>query len=365
MRLRLLAAICGLVGLLAADGAALAQQSANCAQLDNTLRSLTRNSDFRALEQNTQRLRQIADDLRDVESLFVRGGCQRILNAGQALPQQCRNVARRIVQGRDQYETIARSVETGQAVARQREVVLQDIARFGCGTGSSATVNRRPTLLEQLFGSVGGGFDYGDQSIRDQDFYYFGMETLRTVCVRVCDGYYWPVSFSTVEDYLGDDAALCRRQGNGADVDLYYYRNPGQDAEQMINLQGQRYADLENAFRYRQEFVAECVPERDLGLGSITIEEFGGQSRAVVSFGENVFPMPLRDPRQRADPVPEIVRAEVIHVPLPRPRPNPDAFAPMVTEIETASVRQVQFGDKTVRIVGPDTPYARAVEGGI
>jgi Protein of unknown function (DUF2865) len=366
VRLRLLAAVCGLLGVLAGDGTALAQQSANCAQLDNTLRSLTRNSDFRTLEQNSQQLRKLADDLRDLESVFVRGGCQRVLNAGQDLPQQCRAVARRIVQGRNQYETINRSMETGQAVARQREVVLQDIARFGCGTGSSATVNRRePTLLEQLFGGGGSaGFDYGDESIRNEDYYYFGMETVRTVCVRLCDGYYWPVSFSTVTDYLGDDAALCRQQSNGADVQLYYYRNPGEDAEQMISVGGQQYTDLPNAFRYRREYVPECAPVRDLGLGTINIEEFGGQSRAVINFGENTFPLPMRDPRRRAASAPEIVQAEVIVVPLPRPRPNPDGFAPVVTEITTASVRQVQFGDKTVRIVGPDTPYVQATGAG-
>jgi hypothetical protein len=365
VRLRLIVLIVGILGALLADSAALAQQAANCSRLDTTLRSLTRNTDFRELQSNTEQLRTLAGQLRDMESLFVRGGCQTAMSAGQSISPECRTVARRISQGRNTYSTIARRVETGQAVARQREVVLQDIARFGCGTGSSATVDsgRQPTLLEQIFGSLSNGFDYDEGSIRDRDYYYFGLETVRTVCVRICDGYYWPVSFSTVTDYLGNDSAMCQRQGGGADVALYYYKNPGEDAEQMISVNGGRYIDLENAFRYRREFVAECAPVRDFGLGNIEIRQVAGQSRAFITLGEADFPIPQRDPR-RAESSPNIVQAEVMHIPLPRPRPDPDGKVPLVTEIATTATREVQFGDKTVRIVGPDTPYARAVEAG-
>jgi len=47
-------------------------------------------------------------------------------------------------------------------------------------------------------------------------------------------------------------------------------------------------------------------------------------------------------------------------VPLPRPRPRADGTAdPMLAQpdLEGPSMRVVAFGDKNVRIVGPETPY--------
>lgn len=41
------------------------------------------------------------------------------------------------------------------------------------------------------------------------DYHDGGEETYRTVCVRTCDGYFWPISFSTTEDYFDRDQAQC------------------------------------------------------------------------------------------------------------------------------------------------------------
>ena len=39
----------------------------------------------------------------------------------------------------------------------------------------------------------------------------------RTLCVRMCDGYYWPVSYSIARSGFYRDANICR-QGRGRDV---------------------------------------------------------------------------------------------------------------------------------------------------
>ena len=54
-------------------------------------------------------------------------------------------------------------------------------------------------------------------------------------------------------------------------------------------------------------------------------------------------------------------------IPLPRPRPaGPGEVArqPSAASPAEPDIRVVQFGDKRVRVVGPDTPYAQAGQAG-
>ncbi|MFO1172404.1 MAG: DUF2865 domain-containing protein [Hyphomicrobiaceae bacterium] len=86
--------------------------------------------------------------------------------------------------------------------------------------------------------------------------------TYRTLCVRLCDGYYWPVSFSTTSDGLGDDKEKCE-SSCGVPVKLYYYRNPDGQPEDAVDLKGEPYMQLANAFRYRNEYVSQCKCQPD------------------------------------------------------------------------------------------------------
>jgi len=351
-------------------------QSANCVELNNQLSAFNGNGDFRNLQANVQRARLLAEEIRAAESEFVRGGCQAVVNAGQRLSGQCRALARSILSGRDDYNALAVRVETGQAVAQRREVALQQMARFQCGSGSNAQFNRdfapqrSQSPFEELLNRIFGG----EGRIVDEPApYYMNMSTLRTVCVRSCDGYYWPISFSTVPDFLGDDSSLCASQCPGAEVELFYYRNPGEDADDMINLAGQPYKAMPNAFRYRQEFDKACTCKAQVNYGSIELASAaGGSGRATITFGEAQFPMPLRDPRRAT----QVATAQVVeilpHVPLPRPRPRREGEQgppqPPVTNrrpaTANAEMRTVTSGDRVIRIVGPDTPYVRAAGAG-
>jgi hypothetical protein len=86
--------------------------------------------------------------------------------------------------------------------------------------------------------------------------------TYRTLCVRLCDGYYWPISFSTTRDGLGEDKETCEASC-GVPVKLFYYRNPNGQPEDSVDLKGEPYMQLANAFRYRNEFVSQCKCQPD------------------------------------------------------------------------------------------------------
>jgi hypothetical protein len=83
-------------------------------------------------------------------------------------------------------------------------------------------------------------------------------DTFRTVCVRLCDGYYFPVSFSVTEERLAHDAQVCASRC-GVQGRLFRHRNPGGSAEDMQDLQGRPYSKLQTAFLYRTQYVPSCT----------------------------------------------------------------------------------------------------------
>lgn len=84
-----------------------------------------------------------------------------------------------------------------------------------------------------------------------------GSSTYRTVCVRLCDGFYWPVSFATTGGNLGGDSKACE-ESCSSPAALYYYPNPGGEPEDMVNLKGEPYTRLSKAFLYRTTYDANC-----------------------------------------------------------------------------------------------------------
>jgi hypothetical protein len=99
------------------------------------------------------------------------------------------------------------------------------------------------------------GSPFGDDDNEDGRPQHGG--TYRTVCVRLCDGYYFPISFTTTPENFGRDQATCERSCS-SDARLYVYRNPGGDQEHMQDLRGQPYSKLKTAFLYRTSYDAAC-----------------------------------------------------------------------------------------------------------
>jgi hypothetical protein len=354
-------------------------QAAQCRQLESALRQFDRNGDFRQLQNNSQAVRDLARQVQNAESQYIRQGCNDDAKAGRTLTPQCQDVGRAVLRLRDQYAQVAQSVETAGAVAQQREAILQEMARFGCNAGSSATFNQdRQSVFDRIFGTTSEG-DFTDGDFVDGGDYwgYQGYSTVRTVCVRLSDGYFWPISYSTLTDYIGNDAQQCQAMCPNTPVELYYYDNPGQEPEQMRNMAGTPYTSLGTAFAYRTKFDSDAscrvAPKSD---GTVTLADGeDGSGRAMIEIAGASFPLPLRDPR---GVVPVTVAAvatpaavdtvALVDVPLPRPRPAGPGEIAVRPSANTASneteLRIVHFGEKAVRVVGPDTPYAQAGRAG-
>lgn len=78
-----------------------------------------------------------------------------------------------------------------------------------------------------------------------------------TMCVRLCDGYYWPMSYAASGDATPVDEARCETSC-ASPAKLYRYPVPGGSTAGMRDRGGKPYADLPNAFRHKIEYVKDC-----------------------------------------------------------------------------------------------------------
>ena len=117
----------------------------------------------------------------------------------------------------------------------------------------------------------------------------------RSVCVRLCDGFFYPIHYSTY-------GSRCRRtrkcQSNcAAPAELYVYRNPGQEIEQAVSLNGSAYVDLPVALRFRKEYVKGCSCKQ-AEYNPTEIEAANKQADADAG-RQRAKPRPRRRPRRR------------------------------------------------------------------
>lgn len=136
--------------------------------------------------------------------------------------------------------------------------IIRELARNGCGQQYTQEARRRDSAsnpFSSLWGEEsegprggGGGNQFGN----------LPFATYRTLCVRLCDGYYFPVSFSTLPNHFQRDADLCQSQC-AAPAELFYHQNPGGAVEQAVSVSNQEpYTGLKTAWRYRKEYVQGC-----------------------------------------------------------------------------------------------------------
>jgi hypothetical protein len=82
--------------------------------------------------------------------------------------------------------------------------------------------------------------------------------TFRTVCVRMCDGFFVPMSYATTRANFQQDQNKCQATC-GSDARLFFHRNPGGAMEEAVDLSGRVYGRIPNAFRFRKTLVEGCA----------------------------------------------------------------------------------------------------------
>ena len=83
----------------------------------------------------------------------------------------------------------------------------------------------------------------------------------KAVCVRSCDGAFFPVSYAASGAHLDTLADMCRALCPNTEVTLYTYPVTG-EIEQAVSINGARYMDSPTALRYRHTFDPSCSCRR-------------------------------------------------------------------------------------------------------
>ncbi|MDQ0315960.1 DUF2865 domain-containing protein [Amorphus orientalis] len=81
---------------------------------------------------------------------------------------------------------------------------------------------------------------------------------MKTWCVRLCDGFYFPISYSTSSSQYRRDLAVCQGRCPGADVSLYSHPSYLDPEDMVSTVSGERYTALPTAFLYRTKYVPSC-----------------------------------------------------------------------------------------------------------
>jgi hypothetical protein len=178
-------------------------------------------------------------------------------------PAQCGPINNQIAQTRANLDRVLADLQRlqGNSADRegQRRSVLAALGQNDCGAQYRQFANRGGpgAFFDSLFGGSGSGpgaiFSPNAPETPQGN-------TFRTVCVRTCDGYFFPISYSAGPNKFAEDEKVCQAMCPASEVALYSHRNPGEDISQAVSVAGGRnYSELPNAFAYRKAFNPSCT----------------------------------------------------------------------------------------------------------
>jgi hypothetical protein len=263
---------------------------------------------------------------------------------------QCGPVNNQIQQMRANLDQITTSLERlrsggigGADRENQRRSVLTALAQNNCGPQYANAARGPGNFIDNLFGnnnpSPPPGADMGPQS-----------GTFRTVCVRTCDGAYFPVSFATYQARFQDDEKTCKALCPATEASLFAYRNPGEDINQAVSISGQPYSSLPNAFKFRTEFNPSCACKAAGQTWSDALKSVDDKAQVEQQGDIIVTEESAKKMQQRAQPQPQkapaakkgaATTATTATAPAPAAAPATDPTAAATDE------------KKSIRTVGP------------
>ena len=147
--------------------------------------------------------------------------------------------------------------------AARAESFFQKLFNWGSGSSakSEAPVTRNPVPSMGSFSRSGASasstFQMGpsddDRNGDDGDT----NGAYRTLCVRTCDGYYFPISSRASSRRFSRDARQCEAMC-GSESKLFYLPKGSDDVKNMTDTSGRVYGRLPTAFAYRKALINGC-----------------------------------------------------------------------------------------------------------
>jgi hypothetical protein len=185
----------------------------------------------------------------------------------QSPPPQCFALRNQIGQLRGQYAALQQ--QAGGSEGRRQALIgaINDNCRAGVYRTEPIAPQQPRTLFEALFGVPDRpapprgmpGLDEGpvDPILDESREPSWGSG--RPVCVRTCDGFFWPLANSPGGREGQEE--MCRALCPAAETEVFYMQGDG-NIENATRRGGGSYAGLANAGRYLKQFDASCSCRR-------------------------------------------------------------------------------------------------------
>ena len=223
--------------------------SAECERLRQSIADASRNPQTAQFQAAAERQRGEID--RTVA--YMRSiGCdnRRFLFFGSDAPPQCGTLTQQVARMRANLDDL--QSRAGGGAGGRGEL----IARY-----NSQCTGSKPAGLDALFNDPNRDLTQQplnpdgslDQTVNPGE----ARAGSKAVCVRTCDGSFFPVSYSASGGRLDSLEDMCRALCPNTDVALFTYPASG-EIEQAVSSTGQRYVDSPNALKYRQTFDPSC-----------------------------------------------------------------------------------------------------------
>ncbi len=203
-------------------------------------------------------VREQAMKLQQARARANQAGCGNTLFS-RGDPKQCARFQQNVESLAAELERRKRAETRSKGSPSSKAHILAALKANGCAE------ERRQGLLEALFGNSASEPEVTKvatlprQAIErkrprqpTQTPDASSTKLYRTLCVRTCDGYYFPISFAVQTKYFDRDQNTCSEMCPASPVKLYSHAIPEQSSEDMISVETKiPYKDLPTAFNYR------------------------------------------------------------------------------------------------------------------
>jgi len=240
-------------------------ESADCARLRQQIDTVTRASQVTQYAAAADKQRGEIDRMAGYARSI---GCEnhKFFIFGSDPPPQCGTISAQLERMRANLTDL--QARSGGGAGGRGELMAR--YRSECtNVADNGGAPRPPNLIEGLFGQNTGGDPTLAPLNPDGTPQEKVLSTVDTgaqaggkaVCVKTCDGSFFPVSYSASSGRLASLEDLCRAQCPNAEVTLFTYPASG-DIEQAVSTTGTRYVDSPNALKYRTSFDPNCSCRR-------------------------------------------------------------------------------------------------------
>lgn len=279
------------------------------------------------------------------------GGCRSSI-FGVSGSASCKAAGGRVADMERNLRTLER--QRGQSAdgqRRSRATILASLDENDCRARPARQAARQPEqsgLFARLFGGrVERREPVEDEAVIRQETAgpgrYGPAGRVRTLCVRSCDGYFFPMSAASSSRDFARDQKNCEAACPGAAVEVYYHDLRGEESADMVSARsGTPYTQLPTAFAYKREARTEnCTCQR-----SRQYEVMGGEHFRTSALTRSSTP----EDGTGAQAAEIQSQGSFVTFPAPAP-PSPSPIA--AAEEDGAPLPQRDMDDRKVRVVGP------------